>query len=322
MSNRTTVCLTCLAGLTIAASAASAQYGYGVNGNGILFRFELQNPNGPAVTIGNVGFVPEGIDFRPGSPDLYAIDVGPNTSQLYKIDITTGAATPVGSGFNSSGGNVGAPNYDLGRGQTYGFDFNPTTLQPDDSMRIRLVASGGSNIRINSGTGAVSNIDGQLSYGGVPTPGVDAIAYTNSAAPSAGGSTSLFVMDYTNNQLALQDPPNNGTLTAIGSFGATINNTLANVSFDILSDANTGANFGYAVLQRPDTPVNGPLGAYLLYNVNLSTGAITGGALVDSASPRDFTGGFAVSPFIPAPGATSFAAVILATISTRRRRAR
>lgn len=303
--------------LLVGVAAASAQVGYGVNANGMLFRFDLTNPNGAVVNIGNVGFVPEGIDFRPGTSTLYAIDIGPNTTQLYTIDITTGAAAAVGTGFSSSGGGTAGPAYNLGGEQTYGFDFNPTTLQGDGGMRIRLVSSGGSNLRLNSLTGGVAAIDSPLNGG---ANGAEAAAYTNSAAATAGGATTLYVMNAATNALYTQIPPNAGTLNLVGQFGVTINNSIANINFDILTDPGSGQNTAYAVLRRPDAPSNGPLGAWMLYQVNLATGQILQGALVGidgGDAPADFTGGLAV--IIPAPGVLALAPIgLLATLRRRR----
>ncbi len=311
------------AGLVCAGTCANTQasIGYGVDANGRLFRFSLLAPGPvPTTTIGNLGFVPEGIDFRPGTPDLYAVDVGPETTQLYRVNIETGAATAVGAGFASASPS-GA--YNLTGRQTFGFDFNPTTLQVDNSMRIRMVSSGGANLRLHSGTGGLAAIDGALSYGGNPVPGVDGAAYINSANGTAGGTTQLFVMDAVNNQLAIQSPPNAGVLTAVGSFGFGIDNTLPGISFDILTetgsvDPTIGGDAGYAVLRRPNSPPNALAGSYLLYDVNLGTGAITMGRLVGAGDvPEDFTGGFAVSTFVPGPGASGV--MLLAALVAGRR---
>jgi Domain of unknown function (DUF4394) len=305
--------------LAVAASLAAAgsalgQFGYGVTNAGLLFRFELSNPNTTYTEIGNVGFTPVGIDFRPGTSELYALSVGPNTSQLHTININSGASTPVGAGFASSGAG-----YDLTGNQTFGFDFNPTTLQADNSMRIRLVSTGNANLRLNSSTGLISNVDTQLQFANGASPFISGAAYINSAAATQGGTTSLYGLDTRNNALVVIDPPNFGTVTTVGQFGVTINNTVNNVGFDILTaigsnDPTIGGDTGYAVLRRPDAPVGNP-GAYLLYNVNLATGLITNGALVGTGA--DFQGGFAV--LIPAPAS----AVVLglgALAAARRRR--
>ena len=297
------------------APAVHGQTAFGVNAAGTLFKFNVTNPSA-VTTIGPVGFLPEGIDFRPSSQLLYAIDVTATTTQLYSLNITTGAATAVGAGFASFGG-VAPADYDLRGNQTFGFDFNPTTLQGDGSMRIRLVSTNGENLRLNSSTGGLAASDTNLLIG-TNAPFVDAAAYANNIA-QAGGTTTLYDMDSRNNSLYTQNPPNNGTLNLVGPFGASINNTQQNIGFDIYTTTLGGPDSAYAVLKRPDVPVGGPLGSYLLYSVNLGTGAITNGALVGPvATPFDFVGGFAVMP-IPEPTALALLAAVVPVLLRRRR---
>jgi len=84
-------------------------------------------------------------------------------------------------------------------------------------------------------------------------------------------------------------------LTQVGSLGVTVS-ALSGSGFDIYTDPGTGTDSAFAVIKRPDAPIGGPLGAYLLYDVNLTTGAIANGRLVGSSAGADFTGGFAVVP--------------------------
>lgn len=304
---------------------AAAQMGFGVDGNGVLFRFNTDVPS-VVFEIGHVGFIPEGIDFRPSTDTLYAIDITDTTAQLYVINIYTGAAVPVGNGFPSVG-----VDYDLSGGQTFGFDFNPKTLNVDGSMRIRLVSSGGSNLRLNSSTGAIAVVDAAINPGGHT---IDAVAYINNL-PQTSGTTVLYDMDYTDDELFIQSPPNNGTVASVGSFGVTLD-ALDDISFDIFtplgdSDTTIGGDFGFAVLRRPDAPIDDP-GIYLLYDVNLGTGGISNGATVGSpSSPYDFIGGFALLPIAflppqPAPAAGMSGllglSLLLAAIAIRRLMAR
>jgi hypothetical protein len=287
-------------------SGVQAQIGFGVDSTGLLFRFDV---NTPAVVtpIGSVGFVPEGIDFRPGTSSLYALEVGPNTTQLYTIDITTAQSTAVGAGFNSTGAN-----YNLLQNTTFGFDFNPKTLQGDNSMRIRVVGTNGTNIRLNSSTGQIAVVDSTLQFANGNSAFVDAAAYINNI-PQAGGTTALYDMDSRNDALLLQNPPNNGTLSTVGPFGVTIDAN-RNIHFDIYTtpgdaDPGIGGDAAYAVLTRPGVPINGPDGAYLIYDVNLATGQISNGALVGPAdAPYNFDGGFAIAP-IPEAGSVIFMSV-------------
>jgi hypothetical protein len=279
-----------------------AQIAYGVNNDGLLFRFDISTPS-VVTEIAEIGFLPAAIDFRPSSQTLYAINIGPTTTQLFTVDLGSAVPTAVGAAFPTAG--VG---YDLGTAaapQTFGFDFNPTTLQGDNSMRIRLVSSGTrANLRLNSSTGQIAAVDTLLSGSGV-----DAAAYARNIANS-GGTTTLYDLNYVNDELTIQNPPNGGALNTVGPFGVTIN-ALANTSFDIATDPISLLDSGYAVLQRPDAPLGGPLGSYLVYDVNLATGQISNGALVGPAqNPYDFTGGFAVMP-VPEVGTWSGAGLVL-----------
>lgn len=304
-----------LALLFAARDAVHGQTAYGVNDAEILFRFNLANPS-VVTEIGPVGFLPEGIDFRPGTGLLYAIDVvpgaaAPGTSQLYTLNTSTGAATPVGAGFPTTV----AGSYDLSTSRTFGFDFNPKTLQADNSMRIRLVGSSGVNMRLNSSLGNVAAVDTSLNPG---SPLVDGVAYINNV-PEMGGTTALYDLDSLGDNLLIQVPPNAGTVAVVGSFGVTVD-ALPNMSFDISTvagsvDPTIGGDNGYAVLRRPDAPPGpGPTGAYLLYRVDLATGQILNGALVGPvAAPYDFEGGFAIE--VPESSSLTAALVGLSAVT-------
>lgn len=301
----------CIACSTLLATSASAQItAYGVTANGTLFRFDPANA-GSVTTIGNLGVVPEAIDFRPGTGQLYAIDVGPSTTQVYTVSTATGAVSPVGAGFPSSV--AGAGGYTLSG--PVGFDFNPRTLQADTSVRIRVTGTNGTNLRLNSDTGVVAAVDSPLLIG-TDSPFVDASAYINSArsTAAAAGTTTLYAMDSRNDALYIQNPPNNGTLNLVGPFGATIDANVG-IGFDIFSATSTDDSLAdesaFAVLQRPG--VSG--GGYLLYDVNLGTGQITNGRAVGGG--LDFTGGFAV---IPEPIAVTALAAVPMLLGRRRTR--
>lgn len=320
-----------------AADRVAAQgLGYGVSANGTLFRFNLSDPDlsdaGSATTIGVLsnGVVPEGIDFRPtttaGDPTrpLYAIDVGAVTTQLYIVNTTTAALTPVGAGFPSVVAGVGG--YDLTGNKRFGFDFNPTTLQMSDgSIRIRLIAdNGGANLRLNSDTGLVAVVDTPLVIQpSGNSPFADAAAYINSNKATIGGTTTLYDMDSRNDALYTQVPPNNGQLNLVGPFSAVPGTFDANsgIHFDVLSDANDAdssiaGDKAYAVLTRNSTAG----GQYLFYTVNLATGDATAGVLVDGG--RDFAGGLALT-YVPEPAtAVGGLAIGLVAAGAGRRRSR
>jgi hypothetical protein len=273
------------------------------------------------VNIGGLGIVPEAIDFRPttvdGDPNrpLYAIDIGPVTTQLYTVNTTTAAVTPVGAGFPTTVAGVGG--YDLSGNQRYGFDFNPVTLQAGDgSIRIRLTSTNGVNLRLNSDTGLVAAVDTQLQYAVGDAPFADASAYINSskARVPADGTTILFAMDSRSDQTSIQNPPNNGTLTPVGPFGVTINGS-APIAFDIWTtpgnvDATIGGDRGLAAFARSDVP-------WMLYDVNLATGATTGGRLVGGG--LDFTGGLALTYAIPEPATLAMGMIAALSAAFMRR---
>jgi hypothetical protein len=83
-------------------------------------------------------------------------------------------------------------------------------------------------------------------------------------------------------------------------------------------DPTIGGDSGYAVLTR--TATNG--GAYLLYQVDLATGAIFNGKLVGPAgTPADFSGGFAIAPLpVPEPATFALVTLVVAVIAAGRGR--
>jgi hypothetical protein len=307
-----------LALFSTASTVFSAQpiIGYGVTANGALFRFDPASP-AVATPIGNMGIVPDDIDFRPtttaGDPTrpLYAIDVGNTTTQLYTVNTATAAVTPVGPGFPT----MVDGSYNLSD-QFIDMDFNPTTLQGDGSIFIRIIGSSGVNMRINSNTGLVVGVDTPLLYPPSSSPFADGLAYINSNKATIGGTTVLFDMDARPDQLSIQNPPNAGTLNVVGPFGVTIDAN-PGLAFDVISDAGDadatiGGDHAFAALRR--TATNG--GAFLLYDVNLATGGILNGRLVGGG--LDFTGGMAMTYGVPEPAGIMMA-IVAGLLPLRRR---
>jgi hypothetical protein len=143
-------------------------------------------------------------------------------------------------------------------GTSFGIDFNPTV------DRLRIISDTGQNLRVNVDTGAAT-VDTNLS-GLDPLTGVTAAAYTNNDADGNTGTT-LYVIDTAGDQLAIQAPPNAGSLNATGKL--TVNAT-GSAGFDIYSYILRGTTveaWGYAVLT-----VNGQS---RLYHINLFTGRAT-----------------------------------------------
>jgi hypothetical protein len=218
---------------------ANAATMYGVSTANQLVRFDSATP-GTTTNIGTISGLQAGenvlaIDFRPANGQLYGLG---STSRLYTINTLNGAATAVGAAgaFTLSG-------------TDFGFDFNPTV------DRIRVVSNAGQNLRLNPDTGAIAATDTNLNPG---TPVVSAAAYTNNFAGAT--TTTLYVIDSGNDTLYIQNPPNNGTLVAVGTLG--VDTTGVN-GFDIATIGSTA----FASLNVGGTS--------RLYTINLTTGAAT-----------------------------------------------
>jgi hypothetical protein len=250
--------------ITPSAVAASVKL-FGLTADNTLLSFD---PNQPTQTrrvgITGVDGTLLGIDFRPANGLLYGVT---DTNNLYRIDTKTGAASFVSALSLSFNG-----------GLQSGVDFNPV---PD---RLRLVGSNDQNIRVNVDTGAVADFDlntpgtqpdRNLAYdtndvNSGADPNVTAAAYTNAfpGPPSPVGvtpptrSTQLFGIDSALDVLVRQDPPNNGTLTTIGSLDIDFGST---GGFDIFSTKNgdTITNTAYAA------------SGSMLHTIDLATGKAT-----------------------------------------------
>ncbi len=176
------------------------------------------------------------IDFRPATGQLYGVG---SSSRIYVINTTTGEARAIGmTSFSPAlAGDVAA------------FDFNPTV------DRIRLISTGGQNLRLNPETGTVVMIDGALNIGGTANANISSAAYTEN---KAGVSTTvLFDIDVNNDILYKQDPPNAGGLVAVGNLGIDLSGT---GEFDIAASN----NIALAVYNSGASPS--------LFTIDLTTG--------------------------------------------------
>ncbi len=229
-----------------------------------------------------------GIDFRPEDGLLYGVG---STSRLYTINTTTGAATQVGSNAFGTALN----------GTDFGVDFNPV------ADRLRVVSDADQNLRINPNDGTVTSNDTALAYaGGDPNNGVNpnviASAYTNNF-PGAS-STTLYAIDSNLDVLAIQNPPNNGSLNTVGALG--VNATAG--GFDITGGPSVAAIAGLVVG-----------GVSNLYTINLSTGAATlVGAIGGGGTIRDVTSSLPGALEFSAPTYTVSEAGTTATITVNR----
>jgi len=190
-----------------------------------------------------------GVDTRPADAALYLLG---SAGRLYTVDPATAAAT-VKSTLVADPTDMTDPFTALD-GADFGVDFNPV---PD---RLRVVSNTGQNLRINADTGETTT-DSPLTPAGSTAV---AAAYTSSFA--GAGSTTLYVIDSSTDQLLIQGQPsgnpNNGDLQAVGALGIDLRSV---ASFDI-SGANNGA-FVAVNLSGAATSE--------LHSLNLATGAAT-----------------------------------------------
>ncbi len=238
---------TSLSGLAVEIAFTSNFVVYGLTTGNNLIRFNSSRANTILSTVAITGLQGGenilGIDFRPATGQLFGLG---STSRIYRINQTTGVATVVGS--------LTTPIV----GTNFGFDFNPV---PD---RIRITSDAEQNLRANPNDGT-NLVDGPLAYavGDInagQNPNIVASGYTNSFSGTA--TTALYNIDSNLGILALQNPPNNGTLVTVGRLGV---NPTGEAGLDI----HPGNNVALAALT-----VQGAVSSSL-YVVDLSTGSAT-----------------------------------------------
>lgn len=150
------------------------------------------------------------IDYRPATGQLYALS---SLSKLYFINEQSGTATALGTTSFTPEVN----------GMNASIDFNPTV------DRIRLVTEAGQNLRLHPETGAVAATDTPIS--GNSNTKIGAVAYTNSMAGTS--STMLFDIDFGEDKLYIQNPPNDGGLQLVGNLTIDLQ---GQGDFDIIPD--------------------------------------------------------------------------------------
>ena len=93
-------------------------------------------------------------------------------------------------------------------------DFNPA------ADRLRIISDTGQNLAHNVNLGGVTAVNTVLNYPAPaninPALGVTGAAYTNNDLNDTTGTT-LFDIDTERNQVAIQSPPAQGALVAVGS---------------------------------------------------------------------------------------------------------
>ncbi len=178
------------------------------------------------------------LDMRPSTGILYVLTKSGTTGRLHRVDPVSGnlsPAIPISVPLN---------------GTSFGMDYNPTGTVP-----LRIVSDTGQNIRVTDLTTGTSVADTNLNGAGT---GASGIAYTDSVL--GAGTTTLYSIDPTTDQLRIQSPPNDGTLTNVGPLNFDITDV---AGFDI--DGRDNASFVVATVG----------GSSQLFSINLSTGALS-----------------------------------------------
>jgi hypothetical protein len=274
-----------------------------------LVSFDSATPN-VITTIGSFSGVVAGqavrsIDFRPATGQLYAISNGTTgataaNAQLYTVNLSTAALTPVGSGLVLTGNTA----------SRIEMDFNPA------ADRVRIIVAGTTNLsyRADPNTGALVAVDTPLDYAvGDPLAGsgpvVLAAAYSNNVA--GAGSTTLYGWDYNTDALVtIGGPggvpsPNGGQMFTVAAPAGFLTGNSA-----IGMDISGTSGILYVTHDDPDT------GTFMsLFTRNLVTGAET--KLGDYGSGI-FIGDISAAP-VPEPATWMLGAAGLLGVLLRRR---
>jgi hypothetical protein len=234
----------------MALKPAAVPMVYGLTDNGRMVGLRAATPgtlvSDVAITGMATGERMLGADVRPADGLVWGLG---SNGRLYTVDPATGVAT-FKVALAADAADLTLPFAAL-VGANYAVDFNPV------ANRLRVLSDAGQSLRINVDTGATTT-DGAVNRLGA-LPVVTGGAYTNSFAGTA--STALMVLDTDSDNLALVNPPNDGTLANVGPLGV---NAAGDVGFDIAGGAN---GLALAALRA------GGAGASLLYRIDLATGA-------------------------------------------------
>jgi hypothetical protein len=188
-----------------------------------------------------------GIDYRVQDGKLYGVG---DQGGVYTVSSKSAKATKVSQLTVAL------------QGMSFGVDFNPA------ANRLRVVSDTGQNLRHNIDDGATAGTtatDGPLTIppGTTPVTGVTGAAYTNNDLDPATATT-LYDLDTTLDQIAVQAPANAGPLSPTGLLGVDAG---TDAGFDVYSDLKNGRTSsvtGFATLQAN--------GRSSLYRINLVTG--------------------------------------------------
>jgi hypothetical protein len=193
-------------------------------------------------TPGTLDWVSDIAGFTGGDTRLVGVDIRPKNGVLYGVGDHGGIYTVPnlpGSDSMMHLTYVGRLTVALS-GTSFGVDFNPAV------DRLRVISDNGQNLRHDvDGNSTIKDMP--LTLNGAPATGVTAAAYTNNDN-NADTVTTLFDIDTTNDQVAIQAPANNGTLNPTGKLGVAAGTNAGADIFADLSAGKTVSNTAFATL--------------------------------------------------------------------------
>jgi Domain of unknown function (DUF4394) len=197
----------------------SSRMFYATTDQNLLLQFNERSPERlrdvQLITGLPAGVTLRGIDFRPATGDLYGVG---SDNVVYRVNPNTAIAIAEGPAFTPAL-----------NGTSFGVDFNPVV------DKIRVVSDARQNLRLNPDEGTVLSADKDLNPG---MPQVVGSAYTNSSFNATKpATTQLYAVDAATDQLFLQNPPNDGTLTMPKRLRVDVG---SKTGFDIAGDDNVG----------------------------------------------------------------------------------
>ncbi|WP_293393742.1 DUF4394 domain-containing protein [Nevskia sp.] len=237
---------------------ASALTIYVVTAGNKLARYDSEDANSitrfgylVGFTNGDTSLV--GIDYRIQDGLLYGVG---NNGGIYTIDTSNSVMT-----FRQT------LSVRL-EGTSFGVDFNPA------ADRLRIVSNSGQNLRHDLNT-AITLVDDPLDYppasplntAGPTVQGICDVAYSNNDYDPATGTT-LFTLDSTLDQLDIQSPPNNGTLSPVTKLSIPIGLYSGLDILTTLKDGKAVTNIGYIAVDNGNVTST-------LYSVDLFTGTVS-----------------------------------------------
>jgi hypothetical protein len=196
---------------------------YATDSAGNLLRFSANHPgdvSSRAITGLPAGVALKGIDFRPATGDLYGLG---SDKVVYRVNPWTAIAIAEGPADPALAAALA--------GDRIGWDFNPTV------DKLRVTSDADDNLRVDPDPGTLLVNDADLNPAGVTVVGS---AYINSSfSATRPATTALYAYDVASSpdQVWLQTPPNNGTLTMPQAVDMNLG---SDVGFDIAGGENVG----------------------------------------------------------------------------------